>query len=102
MTWRHALLEIYVGVSDVAEDWPTEGTSSYWIGEHKVAYCNGEWADAVAFLPLYKLLWWKARFWAGQFADLVRRCYYALPWVRDRVDREWEDWLAIMSTGDVP
>ena len=78
--WTHALLEIYVDIGgdaeDVPEGWPTEGSPATWIEEGKVGYCDGLWSDAVAFLPLYKLLWWKLCYWWATLTDAVRYDFY--------------------------
>ena len=74
--WRHALLEIYSGIPDCS--WPLEGTPASWIADGKVGYCDGRWSDAVAFLPLWKLLWWKARGWAERLMNLLLRLRYGI------------------------
>ncbi len=73
--WTHAILEIY---SQDEAYLPTEGTPAEWIEDRRVGWCNGRWSDAVACLPLYKLVWWKLRGWAERGMNLLYRWRYRI------------------------
>jgi len=68
MIWTHVLLEIYTPL--YSDAWPAEGTPAEWITAGTVGYCDGEWPNAVALLPLRKLLWWKTQHWLSRLRDM--------------------------------
>jgi len=60
--WKYCLIELYTE----QDKWPAEETPAEWIAsyeKYKIAWCDGEWDNAIALIPLWRLLWWKFKAW---------------------------------------
>ena len=81
-TWRHAILEIY----EPKSGWPKEGTPSEWVDKKLVGWCDGDIENVIVLCPLYKILWWKLKFYAiGVYWWVL---YYTWDWWHKS---EWEE-----------
>ena len=65
MTWNHTVIEIY----EPDDGWPKEGTAADWIEKNQIGWCQGEKENLIALTPVYKILWWKLKYWREVIAD---------------------------------
>ena len=86
MSWRNTVLELY----EPDEGWPTEGEPADWIAEAKVGWCQGTAECLVVLTPMWRIAWWKVKYWAGLVAETLSYYFYWKWWMmRHEKEFEW-------------
>jgi hypothetical protein len=78
MTWRHVVIEIY----EPDNGWPTIGTPADWIEKDQIGWCQGDAENLVALTSVWKIAWWKIRYWTKDIYDSLSYYFYWKWWMK--------------------